>query len=129
MVSKAYARFIRVSPRKMRQVADVIRGKSVYEAISVLTNLNKRSAELAEEVVRSAMSNAKRNPDIKDERLYISRIMVDGGPMLKRFRAMSMGRAGMIRHRTSHITVELDLIPTKSAAAKPEKPKRKKLRK
>ncbi len=123
MVSKAYARFIRISPRKMRMVVDVIRGKGVHEALNILANLNKRGAELAEDILRSAMANAKKDPNIKDESLYISKMMVDGGPVLKRFRAMSMGRAGMIRHRTSHISLELDArqvkkIPAAAAAKK-----------
>jgi len=128
MIAKAHARFIRISPRKMRQVVDVIRGKSVYEALSILTNTNKRGAELAEDILRSAMSNAKRNPEVTDENLYISKMVVDGGPALKRFRAASMGRASMIKHRTSHISVELDLIQAKTAKAaqpvKSAKPKR-----
>lgn len=127
MIAKAHARFIRVSPRKMRQVVDLIRGKSVGAAFSILTNLNKRAAELAEDVLKSAASNAKKDPEIKDENLYISRMVVDGGPVLKRFRAMSMGRAGMIRHRTSHITVELDRVAIKEVKpAKPAKTRRKK---
>ena len=113
MVAKAYARFIRISPRKMRMVVDVIRGKDVHEALNILANLNKRGAELADDIVRSAVANAKRDPNIKDENLYISKMIVDGGPVLKRFRAMSMGRAGMIRHRTSHISVELNTRPVK----------------
>lgn len=117
MISKAHARFIRVSPRKVRMVVDIVRGKSVYSALSILTNTNKRAAEYVEDILKSAMSNAKRNPDIKDENLYISKMVVDGGPSLKRFRAASMGRASMIKHRTSHITIELDLIPAKKTKA------------
>ncbi len=117
MVSRAIARFIRISPRKMRQVVDLIRGKNVHDAFSILTNLNKRAAEFAEDVLMSATSNATSNakgdPEVKKENLRISKIVVDGGPTLKRLRAMSMGRAGMIRHRTSHITVELDMIAIK----------------
>jgi len=115
MIAKAYARYIRVSPRKVRQVVDLLRGKSVYEALSILANLNKRAAVFAEDILRSAMSNAKRNPEVKEENLYISKMVVDGGPMLKRFRAASMGRASMIRHRLSHIGVELDLVPARVA--------------
>lgn len=125
MIAKAKARFIRISPRKMRQVVDVIRGKKVHQALSILANLNKRAALLAEDILRSAVSNAKRNPSVKDENLYISRMMVDGGPTLKRYRAASMGRAVMIRHRMSHISVELDLVPTKEIK---EAPKKKKLK-
>ena len=126
MIAKARARFIRISPRKMRQVVDVIRGKSVYEALSILTNLNKRAAGLAEDILRSAVSNAKKDPNVKDENLYISKAVVDGGPVLKRFRAASMGRASMIRHRLSHIAVELDLIRKKKIDKTPAKPAKRK---
>ncbi len=108
MVAKAVARYIRISPRKTRLVANYIKGKGVGEALAILSNLNKRSCEFIEEVLRSAISNAKRNPDIKEEALYISKLVVDKGPILKRYRAASMGRAVMIRHRMSHITVELE---------------------
>lgn len=128
MIAKAKARFIRVSPRKMRQVVDVIRGKSVDQALAILANLNKSAAALAEDVLKSAISNARNNPDIKDEALYISRMMVDGGPTLKRFRAASMGRASTILHRTSHITVELDLVPKKIIKS-PKSSKVKRIRK
>ena len=110
MVSKAVARFIRISPRKTRLVANYIKGKNVGDALAILSNLNKRACVYLEEVLRSAIANAKRNPDIEENTLYISKLLVDGGPMLKRFRAGSMGRAMAIRHRTSHITVELDAV-------------------
>ncbi|MBL7069526.1 MAG: 50S ribosomal protein L22 [Candidatus Omnitrophica bacterium] len=110
MVAKALARYIRISPRKTRLVANYVKGKRVGEALALLTNLNKRPCEFIEELLRSAISNAKRNPDIKEEELFISKLNVDGGPTLKRYRAGSMGRAMMIVHRTSHISIELDLI-------------------
>ena len=119
MVAKAIARYIRISPRKVRLVADFIKGKSVGEALAILSNLNKRPCEFIEDVLRSAISNAKRNPEIKEEDLYISNLAVDGGPLLKRYRAGSMGRAMMIRHRMSHIRVELEARPKQ----KKEEPK------
>ena len=125
MVAKAIARYIRTSPRKTRLVANYIKGKSVGEALAILSNLNKRPCEYIEDLLRSAISNAKRNPEIKEEELYISKLVVDGGPMLKRFRAASMGRAAMIRHRTSHITIELNAVPKKVQEATKVKKKRK----
>ncbi len=108
-VTRAKARFIRVSPRKVRQVIDLIRGKDVQQALMVLNNLNKKSARIVAKVLNSAIANAHNNHGLKTQDLYISRIFADQGPMLKRYRAASMGRAVMVRRRTSHITVELDL--------------------
>jgi len=108
-VTRAKARFIRVSPRKVRQVIDMIRGKDVVQALMVLNNLNKKSARIVAKVLNSAIANAENNHGLKMQELYISRIFADQGPMLKRYRAASMGRAVMVRRRTSHITVELDL--------------------
>jgi large subunit ribosomal protein L22 len=128
MIAKAVARYIRISPRKTRLVADAVRGKKVAEAMALLANINKKACIYIKEVLHSAIANATRNPDIDQGNLYISKLVVDGGPMLKRFRAGSMGRAMMIRHRTSHITVELDTIakpkpePKKAAEAKSKRP-------
>ncbi|MFH1847923.1 MAG: 50S ribosomal protein L22 [Candidatus Omnitrophota bacterium] len=109
MFAKAIARYIRISPRKTRLVADLIRGKSVDEARAVLMNLAKKATVYVGEVLNSAVANATRNPDVEPKDLFVSRITIDGGPMLKRYRAGSLGRAMTIRHRTSHILVELDL--------------------
>lgn len=119
MVSKAIARYIRISPRKTRLVANEIKGKQVGDALAMLSNINKRACVYLEEVLKSAISNAKRNPDIEEGNLYISKMIVDGGPVLKRYRAGSMGRAMMVRHRTSHISVELNTI--KKVAPKKKK--------
>ncbi len=124
MISKAIARYIRISPRKTRLVADVLRKKSVGEALAILANTNKRACEYLEELLRSAIANAKRIPEIKEEDLFISKLLVDGGPTLKRFRAASMGRATMIRHRTSHITIELDAMAKKHVPAAKQTKKR-----
>lgn len=128
MIAKAVARYIRISPRKTRLVTNYIKGKNVGEALAILTSLNKRACEYVEEVLRSAIANAKRNPQVDEGSLYISRLTVDGGPMLKRFRAGSMGRAMMIRHRMSHITVELDARKKPQPRVAPE-PKDTKVRK
>ena len=125
MVSKATLRYIRISPRKTRLVANVIKGKNVGQALAILSNLNKRACGYIEELLKSAISNAKRDPDIDQNNLFISKLLVDGGPMMKRFRAGSMGRAMMIRHRMSHITIELDTA-VKPKAEKPKETKKKK---
>ncbi|MCX5715425.1 MAG: 50S ribosomal protein L22, partial [Candidatus Omnitrophica bacterium] len=114
MVSKAIVRYVRLSPRKTRLVADMVRGKNIGEALAILANLHKRASMYVNEVLKSAIANAKRFPEIETSALYISKITVDGGPMFKRYRAGSMGRAIPIAHRTSHIAVELDVKQKKS---------------
>ena len=109
MISKASARYIRISPRKTRLVADMVRGKPIDKAQAILANLEKRARLYINEVLKSAIANAAINdPGVSPSDLYISRIIIDGGPMFKRYRAGSMGRAMMIKHRTSHISIELD---------------------
>ncbi|MBL7084680.1 MAG: 50S ribosomal protein L22 [Candidatus Omnitrophica bacterium] len=107
MVSKAHTKYIRISPRKAREVVDLIRGEKVDRALAILTNVNKKAKVSVEKTLRSAMSNAQANPAVKSEELVISKIVADKGPMFKRYRAAAMGRATMIRHRTTHLTVEL----------------------
>lgn len=108
-VAYAKARFVRISPRKARQVIELIRGKDVITAESILSNLSKKSAYIVSKVLKSAVANAEHNHGLKKETLYISGIFADQGPTLKRYRAASLGRAVMIRRRTAHITVELDV--------------------
>jgi len=117
MVSRAVAKHIRISVRKAREVIDVVRGKDVTEALTLLASLNKRAKLPVEKTVRSAVSNAKVKLDILPKDLYIARITADGGPMLKRFRAAAMGRAVRIRRRTCHITVDLEKKNNKEQSA------------
>ncbi len=107
-VIKAHARFIRISPRKARLVVDVIRGKSVLIAENILSNMDKKATESITKLLKSAVANAEHNNSLKKENLYISKIYVNEGPMLKRHRAATMGRAMMIRRRCSHISIELE---------------------
>ena len=116
MIARAIARYIRISPKKLRLVINTIRGKGVDEALAVLMNINKKASELVGEVIESAANNAQRKyPEKKYiySDFYISKITADGGPSLARYRAASMGRAVMIKKRTSHIVVELDVRPEK----------------
>ena len=108
-VTKASAKFIKVSPRKMRQVVDLIRGKGVAAAEDVLAGLNKKPAQIVNKVLQSAVANAEHNNSLDRKDLYISKIYTDQGPALKRFRAGSMGRASMIKKRTAHVSLELDI--------------------
>ena len=107
MEARAVARYVRVSPRKARQVVDLIRGKSVGEALNVLQFVPRAAATPVEKVVRSAMANAENNYDMNPDELYISQIYVDEGPTMKRIRPRARGMADRIRKRTSHITVIL----------------------
>ncbi len=115
MVTRALEKYLRISPKKLRPIARLLKEKKVDEAIYTLVNTNKKGASLLKKAVESALSNAKRIPQKKftEENLYISKVVVNPGPMLKRYRAMSMGRAGMIRKRTSHVLIELDALKRK----------------
>lgn len=105
MEAKAVAKFIRISPRKARQVIDLIRGKSVGEAYAILKFTPNKGAAIIENVLKSAVANAEHNYDMNVDNLYVSQAFVDQGPSLKRFKPRAMGRADGIRKRTSHITV------------------------
>lgn len=105
MEAKAVAKTIRIAPRKVRMVLDLIRGKEVGEAISILKLTNKRTSPIVEKVLKSAVANAEHNYDMDIDSLYISEVFADEGPTLKRFRPRAQGRATKINKRTSHITV------------------------
>jgi large subunit ribosomal protein L22 len=108
MEVKAITRYVRISPRKARLVTELIKGKPVEEALTILRFVPKKAARLVDKTLRSALANAEQNPNIDVDTLYIKRIFVDGGPTMKRWRARAMGRATKIIKRTSHITVILD---------------------
>ncbi|HDI79176.1 MAG TPA: 50S ribosomal protein L22 [Desulfobacteraceae bacterium] len=108
MEVRATAKYVRISPRKLRLIMDQIRGKKVEEALNILKFSPKKGARMLKKLVYSAVANAENNFDIDVDRLYIKRIYTDQGPTLKRYRARALGRATMIRKRTSHLTVILD---------------------
>jgi large subunit ribosomal protein L22 len=110
MITKASARYIRISPRKTRKVMDLVRGMSVVKAEALLGNLPKRPCLYIKRVLKSAVDSADKRFHIPASSLYISLIKADQGPIIKRFRAASMGRASEFLHRTSHIIIELDKI-------------------
>ncbi|MGA1861787.1 50S ribosomal protein L22 [Deferribacter thermophilus] len=108
MVAKAVGKYFRISPRKARAVADLVRGKNVEEAMAILKFTNKKAAGMIAKVLKSAMANAEENHGVKDvSKLYIKEIRVDGGPTWKRYMPRAYGRATLIRKRTSHITIVL----------------------
>lgn len=108
MQAQAISRHTRVTPRKARQVADLIRRKNVADALGILMFTKKRAAGVLAKVVKSAVANATQKGRVDVEKLVIRKIDVDAGPMLrnaKRFIPRAMGRASAIHHRTSHIKV------------------------
>ncbi|MDP8212926.1 MAG: 50S ribosomal protein L22 [Candidatus Zapsychrus exili] len=109
MISIAKARYVRVSPIKLRQVIDLIRGRDVPTALAILMQANKGSTKMISKVLNSAASNAKQK-GLSEEQLFISKITADQGPSWRRFRAAAFGRATKIIKKTSHLTIELDLI-------------------
>ncbi|WP_028580592.1 50S ribosomal protein L22 [Desulfogranum japonicum] len=108
METKAVAKYIRISPQKARLVADVVRGMNVDNAVTTLRFMPKKAARILRKVIESAVANADQNDSIDVDTLYVKEILVDGGPMLKRFRPRAQGRATRILKRTSHITVVVD---------------------
>jgi large subunit ribosomal protein L22 len=116
---RAQAKYVRMSPRKARLVAEHIRGRSVPEARAVLAFTAREAAGEIDKVLQSAVSNAEANHGIAEDRLYISAAYVDGGPVMKRWRARVRGRVARIRKRTCHITVRLTERPEAVVAAPP----------
>jgi large subunit ribosomal protein L22 len=108
MEAKAAAKYIRISPRKVRIVAKNIKGLTVENALSQLTYTPKKAATIMQKVLNSALANAEQNSEIDVDTLYVKSIYVDEGPIAKRWRPRAMGRATRIRKRTSHVTVILD---------------------
>lgn len=107
METKAVARYIRITPRKARRVVDLIRGKRVGDAMATLKFLPHYASLPIKKLLYSAMSNAEQK-EVKDvDDMVINKVFVDQGPTLKRFMPRAMGRANIIRKRTSHITLFL----------------------
>ena len=104
---RAEAKYVRMSPRKARLVAEHIRGRSVPEARAVLAFTSREAAGALEKVLHSAVSNAEANHGIPEDTLYVKEAYVDGGPVLKRWRPRARGRVARIKKRTCHITVHL----------------------
>ena len=106
----AIARYIRMSPRKVKVVIDMIRGKSAKEAAAILTYTPKAACEPVLKVLNSAIANAENNLDMNRDDLFVAESYANQGPTLKRYRARARGSASPIRKRTSHITVILDQV-------------------
>jgi len=107
MEAKAVAKYLRISPLKVRKVVSTIKGKPVEVALDILKFMPQKAAGIVEKIVRSAVANADQNPDIDVDLLVVRNIIADQGPTLKRFRARARGRGSRILKRTTHITVIL----------------------
>ncbi len=105
MEAKAVAKYIRMSPRKVRLVTDLIRGKAADEADQILKFTNKRAAHAVRKVLKSAVANAVNNHDLLEDELVVKAAYVDEGPTLKRILPRARGRAEIIKKRTSHINI------------------------
>lgn len=105
MEARAEHKYARISPRKVKIVCDLIRGKNAAMAEAILLQTPKSGSELVIKVLRSAVANAENNHSMDREKLYVSETFANPGPILKRFRPRSHGRASRINKRTSHITV------------------------
>ena len=108
MEAKAVAKYVRIAPRKVRVVMDLIRGKSVADAFAILKFTPTVGAEAIEKVLKSAVANAENNFDMNVDNLYVSSCFVDQGPTMKRIHPRSRGQAFKILKRSSHITVAVE---------------------
>lgn len=105
MEAKATAKYIRISPRKMKFICDMVRGKDVEEALAILKFTPKKGARELEKVVQSAAANAENNFDLNRDKLFVCKVSSDQGPTLKRWRPRAKGAAFKILKRSSHINV------------------------
>jgi large subunit ribosomal protein L22 len=112
----AVARFVRISPTKARRVIDLVRGKSVTEALDILRWAPQEASEPVAKVIASAAANAQNNDGLDPSTLVVATVYADGGPTAKRIRPRAQGRAFRIRKRTSHITVIVESRPTREGA-------------
>jgi large subunit ribosomal protein L22 len=108
-MARAVLRRFRESPRKVRMVADMIRGRSVDDAKSILMLQQRKAAKMLSKVLGSAIANAIENEKADVDKLVVSKVFIDGGPVSKKWMPRSMGRANRINSRTSHVTVVVDI--------------------
>jgi len=103
--AKAVERYIRISPRKIRYIVDMVKSKPIEDVIDILSLTPKKAAAIVKKAVESAVANATENHEMKEEDLFISKMVVNEGPVLKRFKPRARGRATRIRKRTAHLSV------------------------
>ncbi|QXM07316.1 50S ribosomal protein L22 [Crassaminicella indica] len=107
MEARAIAKYVRISPRKMKPVVDMVRGMNADEALAVLEYTPRATAKILAKVIQSAKANAENNHEMDADKLYIAEVYANQGPTMKRWRAASMGRGVKILKRTSHVGVVL----------------------
>jgi large subunit ribosomal protein L22 len=107
MEVRAVAKYMRISPRKVRMLTDAVKGKPVEAALDILKFMPQKAASMVEKIMRSAVANADQRPEVDVDALVVANVVADPGPVLKRFRPRARGRATRILKRTSHITVIL----------------------
>jgi large subunit ribosomal protein L22 len=105
--AKAIAKYVRISPRKIRPICDLIRGKNANEALMILQFTPRAGAPVLHKVIKSAVANAENNHEMNVDKLYVADVYANQGPTLKRWRAASMGRGVKILKRSSHVGVVL----------------------
>lgn len=115
MEVRAVEKYIRISPKKARLVADVVRGQNAVQALTILKFMPKKAAGIISKAINSAVHNAINNYGLDKEGLVITKLTVDQGPSLKRFRPRSKGMASPLLKRTSHITVVVSGVDPKTA--------------
>ena len=107
MEAKAVAKYVRMSPSKLKPVADLVRGKDLRDALNILKFTPGKGSEIVEKVVQSAAANAENNFDLNPDDLYVAEVYANQRPTMKRWRAGAQGRASMILKRSSHVGVTL----------------------
>lgn len=118
MIANAKLRYLRIAPRKVRLVADLIRGKTVEQAQTILNFTTKKAAQVMLKLLKSAIYNAKNKFQLEEKNLYISKILVDEGPKYKRWMPRARGAASPIQKKTSHVAVVLDTLEKKPKKVK-----------
>lgn len=116
--ARAVARYVRMSPTKVRRVIALVKDRPLQEALDILRFSPQAAAEPVYKVIASAAANAENNLDINRETLVVAHLTADEGPTLKRIRPRAQGRAYRIRKRTSHITAEVESVPERKPAAR-----------
>ncbi|KPJ71519.1 50S ribosomal protein L22 [Parcubacteria bacterium DG_74_3] len=127
MPVKVKLRYLRIAPRKVRLAADLIRGKPVEKAQTILSFTRKKATKPLLKLLKSAIASATHNFQLEEPNLYISKILVDEGPTLKRWRARARGQAFEIQKRTSHVTIILDELSKKPKKIKEQRIEKKKV--
>ncbi|KXG74778.1 50S ribosomal protein L22 [Thermotalea metallivorans] len=107
MEARAIAKYVRISPRKIKPICDLVRGKNANEALTILKFTPRAGAPVLAKVIKSAMANGENNHQMDVDKLYVAEVYANQGPTLKRWRAASMGRGVKILKRTSHVGVVL----------------------